>query len=346
MKTGESIHKIKSPDNGVFIVSRTDAIGDVVLTLPVAGALRQLYPHCKIIFLGRSYTKDIISACTHVDLFLDWDKIQALPAMQQAQELSATGADIIIHVFPDKQIALLAKKAGIKNRIGTTNRLYHWLTCNNLIKLSRKNSIYHEAQLNLMLLSPLGAKKIYSFEEISKLYGFEKFAGLPVEFSSVLKEKKFNLIIHPKSKGSSREWGLDHFEKLIELLPQQQFQVFITGTSADGDQLQEMILRYPFVINLTGRLTLAQLIAFISVADGLVACSTGPLHIAAASGIHALGIYPPMRPLHPGRWAPVGKKAKVFVLHKLCNDCRKTMNCDCIRSIEPLQVAKYLEALL
>jgi heptosyltransferase-3 len=329
-----------------FIISRTDAIGDVVLTLPVAGAIRQLHPDCKIIFLGRSYTKDIIAACSFVDSFLDWDNIQALPAKQQEQQLSSTGADTILHIFPNRHIAMLAKKAGIKNRIGTTNRWYHWITCNKLVKLSRKNSNYHEAQLNLMLLRPLGIKKIYTLEEIANLYGLEKLSELPQEFSAMLKEKKFNLVIHPKSKGSSREWGIDHFEKLIALLPEQHFRIFITGTSADGDHLEEIFLRYPSVTNLTGRLSLAKLITFIAAADGLVACSTGPLHIAAAAGIHALGIYPPMRPLHPGRWAPVGKKTKVFVLDKNCNDCRKTVNCACIRSIEPMQIATYLETVL
>ncbi len=31
----------------------------------------------------------------------------------------------------------------------------------------------------------------------------------------------------------------------------------------------------------------------IKKADGLIACSTGPLHIASASSIFALGLYPP-----------------------------------------------------
>jgi hypothetical protein len=32
--------------------------------------------------------------------------------------------------FLVKEIAHLAKKAGIAHRIGTTNRLWHWFTCN------------------------------------------------------------------------------------------------------------------------------------------------------------------------------------------------------------------------
>ena len=40
-----------------------------------------------------------------------------------------------------------------------------------------------------------------------------------------------------------------------------------------------------------------------------MASGTGPLHVAAASGINTLGLFPSVRPIHPERWAPLGKKA-------------------------------------
>lgn len=64
-------------------------------------------------------------------------------------------------------------------------------------------------------------------------------------------------------------------------------------------------------------MNLKQFISFIAAADGLIAASTGPLHIAAALGKVALGIYPPIKPMHPpGRWAPLGKNASYLVLEK------------------------------
>src|SRR5882757_11088786 len=112
-------------DTRTFIISRSDAIGDVVLTLPVAGVLRSLYPDSRILFLGKTYTKDVIQACEHVDGFLDWDEMKKLPPREAIRQLTAAGADTIIHVLPNPEIARLAKRAGIKKRIGTTNRLYH-----------------------------------------------------------------------------------------------------------------------------------------------------------------------------------------------------------------------------
>ena len=325
-----------------FIISRTDAIGDVMLTLPVAGVLRSLYPSARILFLGRAYTRDIIDACTHIDGFLDWDQLKESSPDQQ---LKATAADTIIHVFPNKPIARAAWQARIPQRIGTTNRLYHWLYCNIRVPLSRKNSPWHEAQLNLQLLKPLGARENYTLEEISGFYGLTRLVDLPPAITALLAPDRFNLILHPKSRGSAREWGLDNFRQLIALLPRNRFNIFLTGTAAEGKLLESMRQEFPFLTDLTGRLSLGELMSFIARADGLVAASTGPLHLAAALGIHALGIYPPIRPMHPGRWAPVGKKAVVFVEKKDCDACRKTGDCACMRAIRPQALSEYLQSL-
>src|SRR3984957_4864443 len=175
-----------------IILSRTDAIGDTVLTLPMAGVLRSLYPGCRVLFLGRSYTEAVVAACEHIDQFLNWDEWKALAPAKAARAMTATGADTIVHVFPSKRIASLAKRAGLAQRIGTTNRLYHWLTCNRLVRLSRKNSDLHEAQLNLKLLVPLGAKEHYSLDEVGGFYGLTRLAPLPEPVAILPDPKRFN----------------------------------------------------------------------------------------------------------------------------------------------------------
>lgn len=317
-----------------IIISRTDSIGDVILTLPMATLLKQLLPGCTVIFLGSSYTKDIVACCPDVDEFYDW----------KTADLADIKADTIIHVLPRPELAKAARRAKIQNRVGTTNRLYHWWTCNWLIKLSRKNSDLHEAQLNLKLLGFMeGVKKEYSLPEVVDLMNF-KSAKASCDAVQYIDNQKFNLILHPKSKGSAREWGLDNFKRLIEILPADSFKIFICGTENEGAMVRDALLSTPRenTVDLTGKLSLADYIAFIDHCDGLVAASTGPLHIAAALGKHALGLYPPIRPMHPGRWACIGKNAKVFVTDRQCDECRKTQDCRCMRMIEPEMLKSYL----
>lgn len=317
-----------------IIISRTDAIGDVVLTLPMASLLKRIMPDSEVVFLGSSYVKDVVACCHDVDAFYDWKQ----------SDLADIHADAIIHVLPRPEIAKAAKKAGIPLRIGTSNRLYHWLTCNFLVALSRKKSPYHEAQLNLKLLTVFeGIKKIYSLDEIIDLMNF-KSVKTSCDAIENIDNQRFNLIIHPKSKGSAREWGLDNYKKLIEILPPNKFKIFVCGTENEGVLVRETLFAESRhnVVDLTGKMSLADYITFIDHCDGLVAASTGPLHIAAALGKHAVGLYPPIRPMHPGRWGCIGKNAKVFVSDKECEECRKTQECKCMRMIEPEMIKAYL----
>ncbi len=324
-----------------IILSRTDNIGDVVLSLPLAGFLKRQMPEAKIYFIGKSYTRPVIESSVYIDEFIDRDHILGDPGL-----LRKIQADAIVYIYPDKELAKAGKKAGIPLRVGTSHRLFHLLYCNKLVNLSRKNSPLHEAQLNFALLKPLGIEYMPELSEIPAFYGMRSDpATLPELLASILNPGVFKLLFHPKSKGSAREWPLKNYVALAKLLPPGKFQIFVTGTQAEGElikQEQKELFNLPHVVDTTGKVSLQQLITFINETDGLIACSTGPLHIAAALGKHALGIYPPMHPMHPGRWAPLGAKADVLVLNKTCNDCRATQNCLCIQSFTPESVMQQV----
>jgi len=321
-----------------ILLSRADSLGDVVLTLPMAGVIKQHYPKTEIFFLGKEYTRPLIEACSHIDHFLDINTYKNDPEVLRKLRI-----DTAIHVFPNKEIAALVKQAGIPKRIGTTGRLYHWLSCNQLIPISRRRSQLHEAQLNLKLLAGIGIRKPFSLEDIPSFYGLNGILPLQPEHQALLHHDKCNLILHPLSAGSAREWGLDNFSALAGLLPMEKFRIFITGTAKEGEVIRRSgICDLPGIIDMTGKFTLQELMSFIAAADALVAASTGPLHIAAALGKTAIGIYPPIRPMHPGRWAPLGKKANYLVLEKECEDCRQGGSCACMHAIKAEDVAKHL----
>jgi heptosyltransferase-3 len=54
-----------------ILISRTDSIGDVILSLPMAGILKNKFPNATISFLGKNYTRDIINACTHIEVLMN-----------------------------------------------------------------------------------------------------------------------------------------------------------------------------------------------------------------------------------------------------------------------------------
>jgi heptosyltransferase-3 len=327
-----------------IILSRTDNIGDVVLALPMAGVIKEAYPDSRILFFGKAYTKPVIDLSSNIDGFIDWSEVEKLPVGRQVEFLKALKADALIHVFPKNDIAKLAWKARIPLRIGTRNRHYHWWTCNRLNWMTRKRSSLHEAQLNLKLLKMIGIKQDFALHEIPRYFGLSHLPEMSEKVRQLAETDKYLVILHPKSRGSAREWGLDNFSRLIGLLSPDRFRIIISGTNAEGEIIRKegFFDRHPGVLDITGQLILEEFISLIKNADALIACSTGPLHLAAALGRNAIGIYPPMRPIHPGRWAPLGPKANFLVLDKECSKCRYSGDCECVKSISPESVKEKL----
>ena len=322
-----------------ILISRTDSIGDVVLTLPLAGKLKEIFPGVKIGFLGKKYTAPVINACEFVDEFIEVDDF-----LQNHTTICGEQVQCILHVFPERKIATRAKHLHIPLRVGTRNRLYHWLTCNKLFSLSRKKSFRHEALLNLEFLKVFDVVPPSSTDQLYNYFGLNKLETLRTEFSNLISASKFNIIIHPKSQGSAREWPLSYFSQLIRLLDKDKFKIFISGTAAEGKLMHSFLIEHENdVTDITGKMDLNQFISFIQECDGLVANSTGPLHLAAVLGKYAFGMYPAIWPMNPVRWAPVGPGARAFVMDKNCDDCRKqATKCHCILELTPQMIADAL----
>jgi heptosyltransferase-3 len=329
-----------------IIVSRTDHIGDVVLTLPMVGILRRYYPSAEIVFLGNSYTQAAIDACEHTDGFLAWDAVAQLGKKAQKAFLQDQEADAIIHVYPRREIAAAARAAGIPCRIGTSHRSYHLWSCNKWIHFTRRKSDLHESQLNVKLLKPLGVRFVPMLTDLPSLYGLTKVKPLTGQLAALLRADKLNLIVHPTTAGNAKSWSPDNYARLIESLPPQRYQVFVTGTDADRGTIEAGLpLRGDNVTSLVGKTTLTQLISFISRADAMVCASTGPVHLAAALGKCAIGIYSPKGIGRPGRYGPVGKNAHTLVYDPNCERCLDGLDCDCLQDIPVSAIKDILDRL-
>ena len=276
-------------------IARTDSIGDVIVTLPLCGFIKKHSPNTRIVFIGRSYTQAIVEACPYVDEFLNFDK----------HAESNLNVDACVFAFPDGEVMKWVKEEGVKKRIATGSRIASWKFANDRVFFSRKNSDLHESQLNFHLLSPFGVKDIPTLKEIRTWHVLKPQVDSPIE----LEPNKRSVVFHMLSKGSALNWSLHQYQELSSLLPATDFNIYITGTEEEGVRIRKDFRFDSHIIDLSGKLSLPQLIAFISSCETLVAASTGPLHIASAVGIRAIGLYPSKRPMHPGRWMPLGANA-------------------------------------
>jgi heptosyltransferase-3 len=314
-----------------------------MIALPMTTLLKKIDPSCHITFLGRKYTGDLIDQYQDVDQFLDWEAYKALPDSLAAAQFAEKQFDICLHITPDKHIMRLMHLARIPVRIGTSRRWQGLLYCNRWMSIKRNKVPLHEAQIDMQMLWLLGGKRVYSLLELAQNYRFKALPPLPATLQHQLDINKFRLIVHPKShgqlKGHGWNWSLEHFTQLIRMLPTDTFQVIVTGSEEEGKQLRaDGFFSEKGVIDFCGKLSIPELLQCIKQADGLIAASTGPLHLAAALDVATLGLFPPMRPYNTLRWGPVGKRAEALEPIFDCSSAHAPAQCHCIDTISPNEV--------
>lgn len=328
-----------------ILISRQDNIGDVILTLPMAARLKQLNPGVRITLLCRAYAAEVVRYCDDIDDVVEIETIEN----DLLDYLKHSDIDTVILAQPDRALAIAAFRAGIRHRIGNARqKIYQLIYCNRRVRFSKGLSEHHESQINFEFLRPYGDKHIPDRAEIPSFYHF----SIPQDqaSSALLAPHAFNLILHAKSNGHGREWPIESYLALAqELRKQEDVHVWLTGSPKEGEWLKENapeLLALPNVSNVCGTQTLAQLTSFIHQADGLIASGTGPLHLSAAIGQRTLGLFPPTRPMHPGRWAAIGKRASNLCMADIgCVGCsaRDKVTCDCMRAITPQAVLEVVQ---
>jgi ADP-heptose:LPS heptosyltransferase len=327
------------PEPKKILISRTDAIGDVCLTLPVCQALEAAFPNCELTYLCRSYTRAVVACFEPIDQVLLLEELQQLG--DQARNKMLVQYDVVLHLFPNQIVAKWCKQARIPLRIGTAHRFFHLFTCNSRPRFSRKRSALHEAQLNFKLLAPLGITVIPTIMEINQKLNF-KVSGLPFEL--VQNNWSKVILLHPKSNGSGVEYPIEKYVALSECLVESGYQVYFTGTEKEGACFRAQIPVHPNISDATGKWDLQTFIYIISKAKALVACSTGPYHIAGLCGIQAVGLFASRKPIHPGRWAALGKGATALVFDPNCQLCAEGRACTCVAEISIDHIADAIEA--
>lgn len=287
-------------DIKTIAVTRTDRLGDLVLTLPMCQAIKEICPNATLVLIARNYVKPILYECSVIDkpVFIEDFKKDFFDIF------SSIKPDVAFFPRPRFQEVFGAFKANVPTRVGTAFRIYSILFTHK-IKEHRKISLFNEAEYNLHMVEYFFDKKL-------------ELKYVPIKINPLAKKKVIDLldtlnlkpnsyvILHPGSGGSTKVWSAEKFGQLGEIFQKQDIKVVLTGSKFES-QLGQIICQIaPKTVNLIGRLDLYETIALISMALGFVSNSTGTLHIASVLGVPSVGIYPNTPHLSAKRWGPIG----------------------------------------
>ena len=123
--------------------------------------------------------------------------------------------------------------------------------------------------------------------------------------------------------------------------------IVITGSKSESELCKEFEINQS-VLNLSGQLDLALLKALINKADLFISNSTGPMHIAAALGVHVIGFFPKILSCSQKRWGPYTEKRTIFIPTIDCSNCSREQceKLNCMNSIDIGKVFDETKAVL
>ena len=318
-----------------ILLVRPDGIGDQILCLPVASALRRVCPGVSIVFLSSAYAAPVFDH--HGDL----DEILTVTGQERLRDLVAVfrrGFDAAIFLKPFRRLMLAAWLARVPARVATGYRWYSFLA-NKRVYQHRSDFSQHETDYNLGLLSGLGLRSGPTIRPALVLTERERqTAGVCL---SALPAKR--VVLHPGGF-AARRWRGEHFGRLASQLASAKLGVVLTGTAAERERFQHESPgegRIPGVLDLMGSLTMRQLMAVIGMSHAVVSGATGPAHIAAALDVPSVSLFDPRRNNLPTRWQPLGRGVVLRPDVPTCETCiyEACPYWDCLDRITVDQVA-------
>jgi len=333
-----------------ILIIRTDRIGDVVLTLPLAKFIKNTHPDAQVTFLVREYTEAIPQNNKYVDetitLPVDNGKLFTTELMSIIKDRKF---DAAILVYPRVKIALAVFMAGIKQRIGSGYRWFSFLFTDKIFE-HRKTGEKHELEYNLSLLKPLGIKNIdkksVSFD-IQVAKESEHKVKNVFDKHHIPSNKKL-IIIHPGSGGSSIDLPIINLIQLSKRLAHElDCSIVVTGSYSEIETCKKF-MNGKNTYNLAGLFNLDELMAVINKSDLLIANSTGPIHLAAALDKNVVGFYPKIKECSVERWGPFTNKRLIFSPTIECNNCTRKQceKLNCMSSINIDDVFSGIQKLL
>ncbi|MBC8146268.1 MAG: glycosyltransferase family 9 protein [bacterium] len=314
-----------------ILVCRTDGLGDVVLTLPIAVALKKLLPDSEVSFMVQPEMAPIARRISEIDLVLPVSGFRrALHLMRISRP------DAVIFARPDVRLALDAVAARIDVRIGTGYRWYSGLFTRWVYEHRRKGA-KHEAEYGVGLLAPLFDEKLeVVMPELEVSEEGTADAAQRLVDAGITRY----VVIHPGSRGSASTYPSASFAKVARALIDESpgLSVIVTAGPGEDALAAEVATSAGERATVFSGMSLDTFSELLRGAAGFIGLSSGPAHLAALVHTPVVALYPGLPPVWPVRWEPWGEHVTTLVPHSdepFCRECeRRHPPENCVARIE------------
>lgn len=337
-----------SPKN--ILVRMPNWLGDLVMATPVLADVRHQWPEAKITAMCQGGVGAILAKDPHIDEILNFQKPSGWIHRHEHGDildpLRLGHYDLGILLTNSFSSAWWFWRGHVQNRIGYATHWRSWLL-DYPVSFPANRHDQHLVVTYKMLLEPLG---IPLSDTSPQLYLTEQEKQSVQEWLSEYGIKKGQIIvgINPGAAyGSAKCWLPERFKEVThKLLENPHIAVLFFGDKAGASLVNQICVGMPErVVNLAGKTSLRELMAFIQACDIFLTNDSGPMHIASALGIPLLALFGSTSDKTTGPY----KGGKVLHKHVECSPCYKRecpLDFRCMTRIGVNEVYEELKQLL
>ncbi len=296
------------------------------MSVPALRELRRMLPAANITLVSKPGTADIFLDADFTDEVLIYDRSGFASKWNQVREWQQRKFDLAVLFQNAFEAAVIAFLARVPIRIGYDTERRGALLSHSFRLPGWKNE-RHESFYYLKIVAEL--------DRLTR--GTPSLEGVAPDFTlSVSESRKRNarqiLPEHGTRKGEplallcpgsinsrAKRWPADRYAALADQLIKSGANVALIGSPAELDVSRQVCERAVYQpIMLTGKTTVADATAIISIADVLITNDTGPAHIGAALNTPTLAIFGPTNPLTT---YPLSRNAEIIRHPPECAPC-------------------------
>ena len=284
-----------------FLITRLSAIGDCILTMPVAAALRRAYPGSLIAWVVQGAGAQLLVDHSDVDQVIKVPRgwLKSPPAIWKLrQQLRQYNFDYVIDPQSLTKSSAAGWLSGAPKRIGFSEPQGR-----ELAPLLNNHHVHmkpaHVVDAYLQLLKPLGIRHPRVSFHVPR--SAEATAIIDAFLENIQAGPRF-VVINPGAGWDSKLWPARRYGLLANQLGQQHGIQSIVAWAGERERTwtDEIVDHAGGHAIAAPDTTLPQLAALLRRASLFVGSDTGPLHLAAAVGTTCVSMYGPTRPADCG----------------------------------------------
>jgi lipopolysaccharide heptosyltransferase I len=317
------------PEPRRILLIKPSSLGDIVHALPVLAALRRRWPDAHIAWLVGAGFAPLLDDHPLIDQVIRfdrkrygqmwWNPAASIAFWRFVARVRRMRFDLVIDLQGLVRSGLLAWFCGARRRIGFGKaREGAWLFYNERVSVSA--DVRHAVERNLCVARQLGLP-VDPIEFPLAVTDDERDRARALLIGQGCDTPESFTAVLPGARWPTKQWPPERFSAAIDALQAQGACCVLLGAPDErplGDRIAAACETTP--VNLIGLTSLRELVGLLSLADRVLCCDSGPMHIAAALGRPMTALF---GPTDPKRTGPFGAPAGVVRRELPCSPCRR-----------------------